>query len=95
MDSCARVWLNGTEIGITSGSRLPVEFDVTDAIGWEGTELLAVRVHQWSSGSYLEDQDMWWMSGIFRRVTWRSARPEALTTTSCTPITTIGPAAAR
>ena len=38
-------------------------------MGWQGTELLAVRVHQWSSGSYLEDQDMWWMSGIFRRVT--------------------------
>jgi beta-galactosidase len=74
VDSCARVWLNGTEIGITSGSRLPVEFDITDAIGWEDTELLAVRVHQWSSGSYLEDQDMWWMSGIFRRVT-LAARP--------------------
>jgi beta-galactosidase len=74
VDSCARVWLNGTEIGITSGSRLPVEFDVTDAIGWQDTELLAVRVHQWSSGSYLEDQDMWWMSGIFRRVT-LAARP--------------------
>ena len=69
VDSCARVWLNGTEIGITSGSRLPVEFDVTDTMSWEGTEHLAVRVHQWSSGSYLEDQDMWWLSGIFRRVT--------------------------
>ena len=74
VDSCARVWLNGTEIGVTSGSRLPAEFDVTGAIGWEGTELLAVRVHQWSSGSYLEDQDMWWLSGIFRRVT-LTARP--------------------
>jgi beta-galactosidase len=74
VDSCARVWVNGTEIGTTSGSRLPVEFDVTGAIGWEGPELLAVRVHQWSSGSYLEDQDMWWMSGIFRPVT-LEARP--------------------
>src|SRR5438874_1599767 len=34
-----------------------------------GRNLLAVRVHQWSSGSYLEDQDMWWLSGIFRDVT--------------------------
>jgi beta-galactosidase len=74
VDSCARVWLNGTEIGVTSGSRLAAEFDVTGALGWNGSELLAVRVHQWSSGSYLEDQDMWWLSGIFRRVT-LTARP--------------------
>ena len=70
----ARVWLNGTEIGVTSGSRLAAEFDVTGALGWNGGEHLAVRVHQWSSGSYLEDQDMWWLSGIFRRVT-LTARP--------------------
>jgi len=73
VDSCARVWLNGTELGVVSGSRLPAEFDVTDALSPPGQEdeqdnLLAVRVHQWSSGSYLEDQDMWWLSGIFRRV---------------------------
>ncbi|HEX7164757.1 MAG TPA: beta-galactosidase, partial [Trebonia sp.] len=74
VDSCARVWLNGAEIGVTSGSRLPAEFDVTGALGWNGSEFLAVRVHQWSSGSYLEDQDMWWLSGIFRRVT-LTARP--------------------
>ncbi len=56
-------------LGTSKGSRLPVEFDV----GWllrPGEEnVLAVRVHQWSSGSYLEDQDMWWLSGIFREVT--------------------------
>jgi beta-galactosidase len=69
VDSCARLWLNGTELGITSGSRLPTEFDVTAALAWPGDNVLAVRVHQWSSGSYLEDQDMWWLSGIFRRVT--------------------------
>ena len=74
VDSCARVWLNGAEIGVMSGSRLPAEFDVTGALGWDGSEFLAVRVHQWSSGSYLEDQDMWWLSGIFRRVT-LTARP--------------------
>ena len=34
-----------------------------------GRNVLAVRVHQWSSGSYLEDQDMWWLPGIFRDVT--------------------------
>jgi beta-galactosidase len=76
VDSCARVWLNGAELGVISGSRLPAEFDVTRALNPSGQDnLLAVRVHQWSSGSYLEDQDMWWLSGIFRRVM-LLARPE-------------------
>nr|WP_042196090.1 glycoside hydrolase family 2 TIM barrel-domain containing protein [Kibdelosporangium sp. MJ126-NF4]CEL22396.1 Beta-galactosidase [Kibdelosporangium sp. MJ126-NF4] len=68
IDSCGRVWLNGTELGVTRGSRLPVEFDVSGVLRERGN-VLAVRVHQWSSGSYLEDQDMWWLSGIFRDVT--------------------------
>jgi beta-galactosidase len=69
VDSCARVWLNGDYVGTTRGSRLPAEFDVGSLLR-PGTEnVLAVRVHQWSSGSYLEDQDMWWLSGIFRDVT--------------------------
>jgi beta-galactosidase len=68
IDSCARVWLNGEELGVTSGSRLPSEFDVTAVVRRDRDNLLAVRVHQWSSGSYLEDQDMWWLSGIFREV---------------------------
>ena len=69
VDSCARVWLNGTELGTTAGSRLPSEFEVSGALNRSADNLLAVRVHQWSSGSYLEDQDMWWLSGIFRAVT--------------------------
>ncbi len=69
VDSCARIWLNGSEVGITSASRLPAEFDVTGLIRLGAPNTLAVRVHQWSSGSYLEDQDMWWLSGIFRDVT--------------------------
>jgi beta-galactosidase len=69
VDSIARVWLNGEEIGTTAGSRLPTEFDVTAALRLDRPNLLSVRVHQWSAGSYLEDQDMWWMSGIFRDVT--------------------------
>lgn len=67
VDSCARVWLNGTELGVTKGSRLPTEFRVRDALRL-GHNVLAVQVHQWSSGSYLEDQDMWWLPGIFRSV---------------------------
>ncbi|CCQ44442.1 beta-galactosidase [Pseudarthrobacter siccitolerans] len=69
IDSCAKVWLNGTELGVIAGSRLPAEFDVSDVIKRDGTNVVAVRVHQWSSGTYLEDQDMWWLSGIFRDVT--------------------------
>ena len=56
VDSCARVWLNGQELGTFKGSRLPVEFEVGELLRPRGN-VLAVRVHQWSSGSYLEDQD--------------------------------------
>jgi beta-galactosidase len=69
VDSCGRVWLNGVELGVTQGSRLPAEFDVTAALRPGERNVLAVRVHQWSAGSYLEDQDMWWLPGIFRDVT--------------------------
>ena len=69
VDSAFRVWLNGHDVGSSVGSRLPTEFDVTDLLARDGANELAVRVHQWSSGSYLEDQDMWWLSGIFRDVT--------------------------
>ncbi|WP_435136273.1 glycoside hydrolase family 2 TIM barrel-domain containing protein [Actinacidiphila sp. bgisy144] len=68
VDSCARVWLNGQELGTFKGSRLPVEFEVGEVLRPRGN-VLAVRVHQWSAGSYLEDQDMWWLPGIFRDVT--------------------------
>jgi beta-galactosidase len=67
VDSCYQVWLNGQELGHAKGSRLPHEFAAGGALR-PGRNVLAVRVHQWSSGSYLEDQDMWWLSGIFRSV---------------------------
>ena len=76
VDSCSRVWLNGDYVGTSRGSRLPAEFDVGALLRPGGENVLAVRVHQWSSGSYLEDQDMWWLSGIFRDVT-LLARPSA------------------
>ncbi|WP_433220030.1 glycoside hydrolase family 2 TIM barrel-domain containing protein [Dactylosporangium sp. CS-047395] len=75
IDSCGRVWLNGVELGVTQGSRLPAEFDVTAVLRPGGGNVLAVRVQQWSAGSYLEDQDMWWLPGIFRDVT-LLARPD-------------------
>ncbi|MFE9494121.1 glycoside hydrolase family 2 TIM barrel-domain containing protein [Streptomyces collinus] len=68
VESCARVWLNGTDIGEFKGSRLPHEFAVGHLLKPTGN-VLAVRVHQWSAGSYLEDQDQWWLPGIFRDVT--------------------------
>ncbi|GAA2403029.1 glycoside hydrolase family 2 TIM barrel-domain containing protein [Streptomyces glaucosporus] len=68
VESCARVWLNGQELGVFQGSRLPHEFAVGRLLRPRGN-VLAVRVHQWSAGSYLEDQDMWWLPGIFREVT--------------------------
>ncbi|MEU5346406.1 glycoside hydrolase family 2 TIM barrel-domain containing protein [Streptomyces sp. NPDC020766] len=68
VESCARVWLNGTDIGEFKGSRLAHEFAVGHLLKESGN-VLAVRVHQWSAGSYLEDQDQWWLPGIFRDVT--------------------------
>ncbi len=76
VDSWFTLWINGKEVGNSQGSRLPAEFDVTSFVS-TGKNRLAVRVMQWSFGSYLEDQDMWWLSGIFRDVyllAWPDAR---------------------
>lgn len=74
VDSAYHVWVNGQEAGYSQGSRLPAEFDIS-ALVRAGKNQLSVRVYQWSDGSYLEDQDMWWMSGIFRDVS-LFARPK-------------------
>ncbi|MFH0176528.1 glycoside hydrolase family 2 TIM barrel-domain containing protein [Streptomyces cacaoi] len=68
VESLFRVWVNGVEIGSAAGSRLAHEFDVTSAVR-PGDNVVAVRVHQWSAASYVEDQDQWWLPGIFRDVT--------------------------
>ncbi|BCW20920.1 beta-galactosidase [Arthrobacter sp. NtRootA9] len=73
IDSAGTVWLNGVELGTTRGSRLAHEFDVSGILV-EGNNTLAVRVAQFSAASYVEDQDMWWLPGIFRDVTLQ-ARP--------------------
>ncbi len=75
VDSAFYVWVNGKEIGFSKGSRTPAEFDITKYIH-AGENRIAVRVMQWSDGSYMEDQDMWWLSGIFRDV-YLLARPAA------------------
>ncbi|WP_431277413.1 glycoside hydrolase family 2 TIM barrel-domain containing protein [Leifsonia poae] len=74
VESMYKVWVNGQEIGVATGSRLAQEFDVTDAVR-AGDNVVVVRVHQWSAASYLEDQDQWWLPGIFRDVT-LIARPQ-------------------
>jgi beta-galactosidase len=68
VESLFKVWVNGEEIGDASGSRLAHEFDVTSSV-YAGDNVVAVRVHQWSAATYLEDQDQWWRPGIFRDVT--------------------------
>jgi beta-galactosidase/beta-glucuronidase len=67
VDSAFTVWLNGREVGYSQGSHMPSEFNVTPYVR-PGENLLAVQVFQWSDASYLEDQDMWRLSGIFRDV---------------------------
>ncbi|MHA1264864.1 MAG: glycoside hydrolase family 2 TIM barrel-domain containing protein [Candidatus Helarchaeota archaeon] len=61
------LWINGTFIGYSQGSMTPAEFDITPHIK-VGMNILAVEVYRWSDGSYLEDQDMWRFSGIYRDV---------------------------
>ncbi|MCD6475266.1 MAG: hypothetical protein J7K85_03235, partial [Anaerolineaceae bacterium] len=61
------VWLNGEFVGYSQGSMTPAEFDVTHVLR-TGKNLIAVEVYRWSDGSYLEDQDMWRLSGIHRSV---------------------------
>ena len=67
VDSACYVWVNGQMVGYSEESRLPAEFNVTRFMQ-PGKNLLAVQVMRWSDGSYLEDQDMWRMSGIYRSV---------------------------
>lgn len=67
VDSAFHVWINGEFVGYSTGSRLPSEFDIGTYVH-EGENTISVRVYQWSVGSYIEDQDMWWLSGIFRDV---------------------------
>lgn len=67
VDSCFYVWINGSYIGYSQVSHMTSEFDVTDVLQ-DGTNTVAVLVMKWCDGSYLEDQDKFRMSGIFRDV---------------------------
>ncbi len=65
VDSACYVWLNGKEVGYSQDSMTPAEFNITPYLR-AGANTLAVEVYRYSDGSYLEDQDMWRLSGIFR-----------------------------
>jgi len=65
--SAMYLWINGQKVGYSQNSMSPAEFDVTSFLR-EGRNKIAVEVYRWSDGSYLEDQDMWRLSGIFRSV---------------------------
>lgn len=75
ISAAAFVWVNGQEVGYTQGSRLPAEFDISRYLV-QGENLLAVEVYKYCDGSYLEDQDFWRLSGIYRDVFIRAV-PEA------------------
>ncbi|KAI1123032.1 beta-galactosidase [Nemania abortiva] len=68
VDSAYHVWVNGKEIGYHQGSRNPAEFDITGVVDQASENTIAVKVYQWCDATYIEDQDQWRMSGIFRDV---------------------------
>ncbi|CAH0026942.1 unnamed protein product, partial [Clonostachys rhizophaga] len=70
VDSSYHVWINGKRVGYSQGSRNAAEFNITDKLNLEGRRIntIAVRVYKFCDGTYVEDQDQWWLSGIFRDV---------------------------
>lgn len=71
VDSAFFAWLNGVLVGYSEDSRLPAEFEITKwchPFDSNMENILAVQVMRWSNGSYLEDQDHWWLSGIHRDI---------------------------
>jgi beta-galactosidase len=67
VNSCFYLWVNGVFVGYSQGSRVPAEFDIS-AYMHSGHNRIAVMVLKWCDGTYLEDQDLWRFSGIFRDV---------------------------
>jgi len=67
VESAFYLWINGEKVGYSQDSRTPAEFNITKYIR-DGKNILAAEVYRWSDGSYLECQDFWRLSGIFRNV---------------------------
>ncbi len=77
VSSAFHVWVNGRYVGYSEGSRTPAEFDISDLAKASGNEVYA-EVYRYSSGSYLEDQDHWRLSGLHRQVYLQSTPAEYL-----------------
>lgn len=77
VDSAFDLYLNGQHVGFSKVSRMPSEFDISPFVK-NGKNRITVRVYQFSDGTYLEDQDMWWLSGIFRSVELFSVHKDTL-----------------
>ncbi len=74
VQSAFYLWINGKRVGYSQGSRTPAEFNITQYLA-PGKNVLAAEVYRWSDGSYLEDQDFWRLSGIYRDVyLWSTAQ---------------------
>ena len=74
VQSALTLWVNGQKVGYSQGSRTPAEFNITEYLQ-DGKNMLAVEVYRWCDGSYLEDQDFWRLSGIYRDVyLWSTAK---------------------
>ncbi len=78
------LWCNGQAVGYSQDSRLPAEFDLTPYLQ-AGNNKLCVMVLRWSDGSYMEDQDMWWLSGIYRNVRLLNKPAQRLSDVRVTP----------
>lgn len=78
VESIAKVSVNDSDVAVLRGSRLMHEIDVTDHVR-KGNNYLSVTVSQWSAMSYIEDQDQWWLPGIFRDIDFYIEAPDSLT----------------
>ena len=67
-ESVLYLYLNGQPVGLSKDTRLPAEFDITPFVQHDRTNTLAAVVVKWSDASFVEDQDQWWMGGIYRDV---------------------------
>lgn len=67
-ESLLAVWINGVAVGLSKGSRLPAEFDLSQSVGSGGSFELVAMTPKWSDANFIEGQDMWWLSGLPRSV---------------------------
>jgi beta-galactosidase len=84
-ESVLYVYVNGRAAGMGKDSRLPSEFDITPLVRFGGDNLITLAVVKWSNASFVEDQDQWWMGGIFRGVRLIAASPVHLADIALVP----------